>query len=108
MKKEDLKVNDIVKTRDRTSFIIHSIGEDFVLVNRNDFFTFKDYNPDLTHWLTPDLDIIEVRRPKEIWGLIPEYWHENPILWRSDKPRRMTRTELFEELGYEVEIIDED
>lgn len=89
MKKSDLKVNDIVLTRNGHQFTIHEfdgelcmIGDEFELVSRytedldmDNFDTFPSLR---------GLDIVEIRRPEKPSELIRNWWHKAPVIWQRD------------------------
>lgn len=89
MKKSDVKVNDIVLTRDGHQYIIHEfdgelcmIGDGFELLSR--------YTEDLgmdNYDMFPSLrglDIVEIRRPDRPSELINTWWHKAPVIWQRD------------------------
>lgn len=107
MRKEDLKVNDIVKTREGKLYMLHKLDGEYVLVGNKTYVPFSSYTHNLLHEETGEmfrcLDIVEVRRPFCRTELIPRYWRIAPLVWM-----RLKLSSLAEMLGYEVEIIDED
>lgn len=89
MKKSDLKVNDIVLTRDGRQYMIHEFDGKLYMIGE-EFNPISDYGEDLdmdNHDTFPSLrglDIVEVRRPDRPSELINRWWHKASVIWQRD------------------------
>ena len=110
MRKEDLKVNDIVKIRDGTMYMVHAFMDKKVLVTAIGWNSFDCYANSLLERdrRYTDFDIVEVRRPEKEYQLCHYNWEDAPIIWKRTLSKKMTLSEISKALGYEVEIVDED
>lgn len=105
MRAENIKPYDIVTLRDNELFIVLEDNDGYkILVGFDDIIPFTDYYSDLTHMDDRDNDIVEVRRSEDINELRINNWqYMNPIWVRKVK---MTTQELYDKLGYWVEIVE--
>ena len=73
-------------------------------MGENDYFIKDDFTNDLANHGSHKLDIVRIH------GEIPKigalYYKELGIIWER-KPKKMTKKEIEEALGYEIEIIKE-
>ena len=89
MKKSDLKVNDIVLTRDGRQYMIHEFDGELYMIGE-EFNLISDYDEDLNmdnHDTFPSLrglDIVEVRRPDRPSELINRWWKTASVIWQRD------------------------
>lgn len=97
---EDLQTNDIITLRNGDKLVVDYdkdvvdvlVSEGNILVNLNSF------NPDLTCKHNYDYDIVKVERPV---GYETAYAREKA-------KKRMTIAQICKELGYDVEIVEEE
>lgn len=105
MRAEDIKLYDIVTLRDDELFIVLEDNDGYkMLVGFDDIIPFTDYYSDLTHMDDRDNDIVEVRRCEDMNELSINNWQYMTPIWV--RKVKMTLQDLYDELGYWVEIVD--
>lgn len=105
MRAENIKPYDIVTLRDNELFIVLEDNDGYkILVGFDNIIPFTDYYSDLTHMDDRDNDIVEVRRSEDINELRINNWQYMTPIWV--RKVKMTIQELYDELGYWVEIVE--
>ena len=108
MKKEftisDLKNQMVVEVRDGSKYIV----VDNYLLSYNSYLDISGYNENLCRkrnsCCSKDFDIMVVFKP--VYSLNFENINiDTNIIWQRLEPKKMTKTEIEKELGYEIEII---
>ena len=108
MKKEftisDLKNQMVVEVRDGSKYIV----VDNYLLSYDGYLDISGYNEDLCRkrnsCCSKDFDIMVVFKP--VYNLNFEKINiDTNIIWQRLEPKKMTKTEIEKELGYEIEII---
>lgn len=98
--KEFLTDRRVVELRNGKRYLV--VGD--FLMGENDYFIKDDFINDLANHGSHKLDIVRIH------GEIPKigalYYKELGIIWER-KPKKMTKKEIEEALGYEIEIIKE-
>lgn len=98
--KEFLTDRRVVELRNGKRYLV--VGD--FLMGENDYFIKDDFTNDLANHGSHKLDIVRIH------GEIPKigalYYKELGIIWER-KPKKMTKKEIEEALGYEIEIIKE-
>ena len=107
MKKDDLKVNDIVTTRGEGRYMLCCLNDAMLLVRDNGYTTLDYYDKHLKCSVDHDFDITKVSRPSHKSDLTQHRWEFVPVIWERTEPKKMTLTEIEEKIGYEVEIVEE-
>lgn len=69
------------------------------------FITLSTYNDDLTYSGSGEFDIIEVRELKI--GYLSEIIRGSEIIWKGNELKKMTKKEIEKQLGYRIEIVEE-
>lgn len=108
MKKSDLKVGYVVKTRDGYLRMLVPIKFCGLVFMRKtcQVLMYKDYTEDLT-----DTDGDAQYDIMEVWGFseanaFDVSTDDRDLLWKRE-PKKMTVSEICKELGYDVEIVKE-
>ena len=105
MRAEDIKLYDIVTLQYNELFIVLEDDDGYkMLVGFDDVIPFSDYYSDLTHMDDRNNDIVEVRRCENIKEVSISSWQYLTPIWV--RKVKMTTQELYDELGYWVEIVD--
>lgn len=86
--KDDLRVNDIVTTRENKTYMVHQFNTELIFVSKVAFLYSDGYTDDLIRKLNDAaLDIIKVRRPTDLYQLQTISWDEAPVIWeRKEVP----------------------
>ena len=98
--KEILKDRHVVELRNEERYLV--VGD--FLMGENNYFTKGDFVDNLTHIGLHKLDIVRVY--EKISKIEALYDKDLDIIWER-KPKKMTKEEIEEALGYEIEIIEE-
>lgn len=82
--KKDLKPWMIVKTRDGWLYMVHELENELLLADASECLALTNYEEDLLFYDKESkvLDIIDVRKPNEIYQFINENWRDAPIIWK--------------------------
>lgn len=111
MKKEDLKVGMVVKTREGGLYMLmrrDNVDYDLVLSNTRSWINFKNLNNDLTHILHEELDIMQVygfvNNPTNTTIVSTD---DRNILWERERKKKMTIAQIEDILGYKIEVVSE-
>lgn len=107
MKKDELRVNDIVTTRGEGRYILCCLNDAMLLVRDDSYASLDYYDKHLKCNLNHSFDITKVRRPSHASNLTQNKWEYAPVIWDREKLKKITLTEIEEKLGYEVEIVEE-
>ena len=96
--KEFLTERRVVELRNGNRYLV--VGE--FLVGENDYFIKDDFTDDLANCGLRKFDIVRIY--EEIPKIGALHYKELGIIWER-KPKKMTKEEIEEALGYEIEII---
>ena len=85
MKKSDLKVNDIVLTRDGHQYMIYEFDGELYMIGEG-FNLISDYDEDLdmNNQDLSGFDIVGIRRPDRPSELINRWWKTASVIWQRD------------------------
>ena len=97
--KEFLTERRVVELRNGERYLI--VGDFFM--GENDYFIKGDFTDDLTNHGLRKFDIVRIY--KEISKIDTLYNKDLDIIWKR-KPKKMTKEEIEEVLGYEIEIVE--
>lgn len=97
--KEFLTNRRVVELRNGERYLI--VGDFFM--GENDYFIKGDFTDDLTNHGLRKFDIVRIY--EEIPKIGALYYKELDIIWER-KPKKMTKKEIEEALGYEIEIVE--
>lgn len=97
--KEFLTERRVVELRNGNRYLV--VGE--FLVGENDYFIKDDFTDDLANCGLRKLDIVRIY--EEIPKIGALHYKELDIIWER-KPKKMTKKEIEEVLGYEIEIVE--
>ena len=98
--KEFLTERRVVELRNGDRYLV--VGDFFM--GENDYFIKDDFTDDLANRGLRKLDIVQIYEEIPRIGVL--YYKELGIVWER-KPKKMTKEEIEEALGYEIEIIKE-
>lgn len=98
--KEFLVNRRVVELRNGERYLV--VGD--FLMGENDYFIKDDFTDDLTNCGLRKFDIVRIY--EEIPKIGALHYTELGIIW-DRKPKKMTKEEIEEALGYEIEIISE-
>ena len=98
--KEFLTERRVVELRNGDRYLV--VGDFFM--GENDYFIKDDFTDDLANRGLRKLDIVRIYEEIPRIGVL--YYKELGIVWER-KPKKMTKEEIEEALGYEIEIIKE-
>ena len=97
--KEILTDRRVVELRNEERYLV--IGD--FLMGENNYFTKGDFIDNLTHIGLHKLDIVRVY--EKISKIEALYSKDLDIIWER-RPKKMTKKEIEEVLGYEIEIVE--
>lgn len=97
--KEFLADRRVVELRNGERYLI--VGDFFM--GENDYFIKDDFTDDLANRGLRKLDIVRIY--KEISKIEALHYKELGIIWER-RPKKMTKKEIEEVLGYEIEIVE--
>ena len=103
----------IVETRKKDLlFVAESYEEEIFLMGNDRFDELCYYDDNLINTEDEDLDIVAIYRPlkgleqRPLNGFIDKQKRGLTLIWERKEPKKMTLAQISEELGYEVEVID--
>ena len=99
--KEFLVDRRVVELRNGERYLI--VGDFFM--GENDYFIKGDFTDDLTNHGLRKFDIVRIY--EEIPKIGALYYKDLDIIWER-KPKKMTKKEIEEALGYEIEIVEKE
>ena len=100
--KELLTNRRVVELRNGERYLV--VGD--FLMGENDYFTKGDFTDDLANCGLRKFDIVRIYKEILRIGALHYNYKELGIIWER-KPKKMTKEEIEEALGYEIEIISE-
>lgn len=106
--KSDLKTGMGVVIDGRKGHVLigtHS-GDVVRFLDNCNYINLSSYREDMTHERNSDCDISEVRQTEFTFMYMTDRVFEEELLFKRNEPKKVTKQELTELLGYEVEVID--
>lgn len=77
-------------------------------VIKNYFNALIEYDRQLIHGISQDLDIVQIYRPRYDSNVMSTDLYDYELVWERKEVKEMTMEEICEALGYEVKIKKED
>ena len=106
---QDLKTGMVVETREGDKFLVINRDGELCCIGEHEYTSLYGERPhrnDMTWTDGPELDIMKVFIPS-IGKFETMLSDEHNCIWTREEKRKMTVSEICEELGYEVEIVKE-
>ena len=100
--KEVLTDRRVVELRNGERYLV--VGD--FLMGENDYFIKDDFTNNLTHISLHKLDIMRIYKEISRINALHYNYKDLGIIWER-KPKKMTKEEIEEALGYEIEIVEE-
>lgn len=97
--KEDLRVNDIVTTRENKTYMVHDFNGELFAIRNQGYLAFNDYNSDLTLKHGAGFDIVQVQRPHKAYQLKSREWIDVPVIWER---KEKEKAPLLSEAEYHI------
>lgn len=110
MELKDLKTGMVVETRNGTKYLIVNRDGKLYGIGTNSYMSLDGKYPHKSNMTWPDgsdLDIMKVFKPAS-GSFNHMLSDERNCIWKREKVRKMTVSEICKELGYEVEIARDD
>ena len=93
--KDDLRVNDIVTTREGNSYIVHDLNGELFAIREQGIITIDIYNSDLTLKRDTEFNIVKVQRPYNAHQLTERLRINAPVIWERQEVPLLSEAEYY-------------
>lgn len=105
----ELKEGMIIECRNGERYLLRTAcGELFAFSSNNNYYMNLDYDEELNEnrYFDKDFDVMKIYTSKAF--ILNNLFNDNYLecIWERKEPKKMTLAQISKELGYEVEVID--
>lgn len=108
---QDLNNGDVVRLRDKSLLMFMQNDREKVFYNQNGMSHAQYLSEDMKNTMYDKFDIVEVYRPLYLGSVkfvgrtdFNSHDDDFELIWTRQEPKKMTKSEIESELGYEIEI----
>ena len=103
----ELKEGMIIECRNGERYLLRKVNGE-LFASSNDEYMSVDYDEELNEnkYFYKDFDVMKIYTSKAF--ILNSLFNDNYLecIWERKEPKKMTLAQISEELGYEVEVID--